>query len=108
MTNSLQSNACHMFLFMLLIIWPIHLQFVFPKLSKQGGCCQSSQILGFRDGCDFGLPRSVQALEDLDVEFLLFKGFSKADEMVDNMSEPLLYINNGPIFLHSEHLILLD
>jgi len=50
---------------------------MFPKLTKQGGCSQGSQILGFRDSSDFRLPRSIQAFEDLDVKFLPLKDFSR-------------------------------
>jgi len=97
-----------MFLFMLLIIQPVHLEFVFPKLTKQGSCSHGSQILGFRDSSDFRLSRSIQAFEYLDVKFVPFKVLAKVDEMVYNVSEFVLYISNGLPFEHSEHLILLN
>ena len=64
-----------MLLFMLLIIQPVHLEFVFPTLTKQWGCSQGSQILGVRDSSDLGCQDLSKHLRILMLSSSLLKIF---------------------------------
>ena len=48
----------------------------------------------FKNYSDLWLPRSIQAFEDLDVQFLPFKDLAKADEMIHYVGESFLHIRD--------------